>query len=188
MKASFPHRLVGLAVAVAVALAPAPLLAEQIAPPAPLGKPARTVYRQVMPDGSIVYSDKILKGAKLDETLHVEPMVEGTTWATESGRRPTIPPRNEPTPVARVPDTPALTLEQASAEVIRAEMLLEDARKKQEAGVEPLPGERTANAGGGSRLNDAYHARQKRLAEEVAIAEAALKKAAARRDALRGSR
>jgi hypothetical protein len=61
-------------------------------------------------------------------------------------------------------------------------MFLEDARKRQEAGIEPLPGERTGIRSGGSRLNEAYEARQKLLAREVIYAEALLKKAIEDRD------
>ena len=166
--------------------------AAELAPPAPLEKPPNKVYRQVMPDGRIVYSDRLLKGAKLDEPLAVEPPVKGTPSAIGNSRRPELPPRSEQTPVARVPSAPQegtrKTFDDANADVIRAEMLLEDARKRREAGVEPLPGERTGNASGGSRLNEAYHARQARLAEEVAIAENVLKKSIAEREVLRGAR
>lgn len=151
-----------------------------------------TVYRQVMPDGRIVYADKVLKGGKLDETITVEPPIKGNPWTTASGKRPSIAPRDEPTPVSRVNSAPPLgrqkTIEEANSDVIRAEMLLEDAQKRRKAGIEPLPGERTANAGGGSRLNDAYWARQQRLEKDVAQAEAALKRASAERDALRKAR
>ena len=75
--------------------------------------------------------------------------------------------------------------EQADASVIRAEMLLEDAKRKQEDGVAPLPGERTGNADGTSRLNETYQARQKLLAKGVANAEANFKKAQADQAALR---
>lgn len=156
------------------------------------GGEGTTVYRQVMPDGRIVYSDKVLKGGKLDETITVEPPIKGNPWTTASGRRPSVAPRDEPTPVSRINSAPPLgrqkTLDEANSDVIRAEMLLEDAQKRRKAGIEPLPGERTANAGGGSRLNESYWARQQRLEKEVAQAEAALKRASAERDALRKAR
>ena len=181
-----------LRIAKALLILPVLSYAAELAPPAPLEKPPNKVYRQVMPDGRIVYSDRLLKGAKLDETLAVEPPVKGTPSVTGSSRRPGLPPRSEPTPVARVPSIPQenkrKTFDDANADVVHAEMLLEDARKRQEAGVEPLPGERTGNVSGGSRLNEAYHARQKRLAEEVAIAESVLKKSIEEREVLRSAR
>ncbi|HYD95008.1 MAG TPA: DUF4124 domain-containing protein [Noviherbaspirillum sp.] len=180
----------GLAAGV-LAVFPAHGIAENLPAPAPLGKPASTVYRLVMPDGRIVYSDKPLKGGKVDETLTVDPPEKGTPSAVGSGSRPPLPPRSEVTPVMRVPSVASpkpRSADDAEADVIRAEMLLDDARKRREAGAEPLPGERTGTATGGSRLNDAYHARQKRLAEEVAVAENVLKKAIEARDTLRNGR
>ncbi|HEX5091839.1 MAG TPA: hypothetical protein VFV84_04025, partial [Burkholderiales bacterium] len=50
------------------------------------------------------------------------------------------------------------------------EARLELARKQLADGKEPQAGERTGTAGGGSRLNDQYWARQK--ANEAAVAKA----------------
>ena len=181
----FFHRLcAGLALLACSTLA----LGEDLARPAPIGKPAKQVYRYVMPDGKIVYSDKPVKGGKIDETITVDPAETGATGTTESSSRPVVPPRSERTPVNRVTTIPVpgkqRTPADADADVARAEMLLEDVRKRREAGVEALPGERTGNTAGGSRLNEAYQARQRRLEEELAEAEAVLKKAVAERDAL----
>jgi hypothetical protein len=139
-----------------------------------------------MPDGKIVYSDKLIKGAKVDETLAPDPAAN--TWKSESGKRPVVPPRVERTPVNKVPSIAATDkrrgYEDANADVLKAEMLLEDARKRQQAGIEPLPGERTGNASGGSRLNEHYQARQQKLKEDVAEAEAMLGRARTERTAL----
>ncbi len=184
MEPPFPRRSAGYVLLFCTILA----FATELPRPTPIGKPAKEIYRYVMPDGQIVYSDKPIKGGKLDETITVDPPIAGAT-TNEFRNRPVIPPRNERTRITRVIVIPMhgepKTLVEADAEVYRAEMLLDDARKRQEAGVEPLPGERTGNAGGGSRLNDIYKARQRRLAEEVAEAEAVLRSAIAERDALR---
>jgi hypothetical protein len=176
--------------ALVLALTPAAVPAEEIARPEPIGKPATRVYRQVMPDGRVIYSDKLVKGARVDETIIVEPPAKSTP--TPPAKPPATPPVAAPSPVAPVSVIPApgrpRTLDDATADVIRAELLLEDARKRMEAGAEPLPGERIGTASGGSRLSDDYHARQKRLAEEVAVAENVLKKSMAERDALRDGR
>lgn len=160
--------------------------------PEPIGKPSMKAYRQILPDGRIVYSDKRVEGAKIDETITVDPPIKGNVWTTESGRRPAIPPQTKKTPVNRVAAIPKpgtqKTLDDANADVTHAEMLLEDAKKRQQAGVEPLPGERTGTVSGKSRLNDAYKARQHTLAQAVADAEATLKKAVAERNALQGKR
>ncbi|OGB26669.1 MAG: hypothetical protein A3I66_03765 [Burkholderiales bacterium RIFCSPLOWO2_02_FULL_57_36] len=47
---------------------------------APDGAGATTIYRQIMPDGRIVYSDTITKGVKIDRILSV-PHVENRTAA-----------------------------------------------------------------------------------------------------------
>lgn len=157
-----------------------------ITAPAKIGKPAERVYRQVLPDGKILYSDKLVKGAKLDETLAPDPAAN--SWKSESGKPPAVPPRVERTPVNKVPSIASLdrrrSVQDADGDVIKAEMLLEDAKKRQQAGIEPLPGERTGNAGGGSRLNEHYQARQQRLREDVAEAEAMLRRARTERTAL----
>jgi hypothetical protein len=177
-------------------LALAPLIAQsaeelQLTAPASIGKPASRVYRQVMPDGKIVYSDKHIKGAKIDETIVPDP-ASMNTWKSETGKRPVVPPRVESTPVAKLPPVASVStrksVDEANANVMKAEMLLEDAKKKRQSGVEPLPGERTGNANGGSRLNELYKARQMALEQEVAEAEAMLKKTIRERDALQGSR
>ncbi|RJF99281.1 hypothetical protein [Noviherbaspirillum saxi] len=176
----------------ALLLASIPLLAvaQELTAPATIGKPASKVYRQVMPDGKIIYSDKPVKGAKIDETIIPDP-ANVNTWKSETGKRPVVPPRVESTPVTKTPPLAAASKrkseDEANTNVIKAEMLLEDARKKQRNGVEPLPGERTGNASGGSRLNEIYNARQLALQRDVVQAEAMLKKAIRERDALQGT-
>jgi hypothetical protein len=142
-----------------------------------------------MPDGRVVYSDKALKGAKIDHTIKVEPAIKGNLWTAEAGPKPVAAPQVERTPIKRV-NTPSgsgtkKTLDEATSDVIRAEMLLEDAKKRQQAGVEPLPGERSGNASGGSRLNEAYQARQQELAKDITEAEAGVRKAQSDRDVVR---
>jgi hypothetical protein len=157
--------------------------------PAPSSGGAETIYRQVMPDGRVVYSDRTLPGARIDHTIKVERPIKGNVWTVESGSNPVAPLRGERTPVKRVAVTPEpakkRSLDEATAEVIRAEMLLEDAKRQQEAGVEPLPGERIGNAPGETRLSEAYHQRQKLLAKYVSYAEAALSKAIQDRNQIR---
>jgi hypothetical protein len=171
-----------------VALVISPLsFAAELTATTPLGEPAGKIYRQVMPDGRIVYSDEPIKGARIDDTITPDPAVEGKLWKAEGGKRPTVPPRTERTPISRVPPPASdgrRSLDDANTDVIRAEMLLEDARKRQEAGVEPLPGERTGLVSGKSRLNEHYNERQRALAEDVAEAEAMLKKAQSSRRGL----
>lgn len=157
-----------------------------------IGKATSTVYRHVMPDGRIVYSDKILKSGKVKETIVIDPPIEGNAWATGSNKRPDIPPQVKNTPVNQVtsianPDRRRTTSD-IEADIVKAEMLLEDAKKEKEAGVEPLPGERTGTVSGNSRLNEAYWERQQALTEQVEKAQTMLENVRSERSALQAVR
>lgn len=185
MKTAFIARTLGMGLATLYIVSAA--LAQNVVKTLPDGGGATTVYRQTLPDGSVVYTDKPVKGAKIDHTVTVEPLIKGNARASSSGGKPAAFDEASATPVKQV-NTPLYprrkTYDEANSAVIRAEMLLEDAKKRQQAGIEPLPGERTGNANGTSRLNEAYKERQARLAKDVADAEAALKRAVAQRDAV----
>ncbi|GAB3554356.1 hypothetical protein GCM10027343_42300 [Noviherbaspirillum agri] len=177
------------ALVLVAAVFPTFALSQQLPKPEPLGDPATKVYRQVTSDGRIVYSDKPIPGAKIDETIVPDP--ETNVWTPETGKPPVVPPRAERTSVSKVPSIPApgkvRTLGDADADVIRAEMMLEDAKKRQEEGVEPLPGERSGLVTGKSRLNEAYWERQRALAQETAEAESMVRKARNERESIRVS-
>lgn len=153
-----------------------PAAAQQIVAPQPLGEPATTVYRQVTTDGRIVYSDRRQPGAKVEQTLQVELPPQGGMWSVEGGKRVPEAHRVERTPVKQVASIPPpgqhKTPDEVHSEVIRAEMLLEDARRKRDAAHSPLPEEL-----GDTGPDSAYAERQRKLAREVAQAEAALEQA-----------
>ena len=180
------------ATVLAFAILPLPGMAQESKATPSIGKPASTVYRHVMPDGRIVYSDTMLKSGKVDETIVIDPAIDGNPWAGGSSKRPQIAPQVKNTPVNRVPSIPALDQPRVGADVesdvVKAEMLLEDAKKKKDAGVEPFPGERTGTVSGFSRLNEAYWARQEELADQVKEAEAMLENARAERRSLQAVR
>lgn len=73
----------------------------------------------------------------------------------------------------------------ADDDVRAAERKLAAAKATLDAGREPLPGERTGLAGGGSRLNASYWERQRQLETVVADAQAQLDRAVAGRNAAR---
>ena len=60
--------------------------------------------------------------------------------------------------------------QQAQSALTDARAQLAAAERQLRNGKEPLPGERTGNVGGGSRLNESYWARQQ--ANEAAVAGA----------------
>jgi len=162
----------------------APAAAQQVVSPQPLGEPATIVYRQVTPDGRIVYSDERQRGAKVEQTLRVELPPRGGTWSVEGGMHAPAAPRIARTPIKQVASIPppdrSKTPDEARSEVIRAEMLLEDARRRRDAEHAPRLEEL-----GETGPDSAYAERQRRLEREVAQAEEALGQARAELEAAR---
>ncbi|MGI4847892.1 MAG: hypothetical protein ACRYGK_07115 [Janthinobacterium lividum] len=156
------------------------------APPVPAA--ASTVYRQVLPNGGTVYSDQPLKGAKVEKALTIAPLIKGNGWTTDTS---TVPGNayGEPMPIRRRSNNSEpgaqRTREDAQADVMRAEMLLEDAKRRLSSGEEPLPGERTGTVSGKSRLNQQYQARQESLERDVDRAESNLQQAITERNNIR---
>ena len=134
---------------------------------------AQTVYRYVTPDGRTIFSDQPVPGAKLQGTVAPPAPVSNAPAPVESrAATPNQPPG----------DTRQQRMRDATAEVDAATLALAQARAALEAGKEPLPGERTGTAGGGSRLNDEYWARQAQNEQAVAKAQARLDQAVAARN------
>jgi hypothetical protein len=140
---------------------------------------AQKAYRYVYPDGRVVYSDKPVPGARLQGEVAAPPP-------------PTVapaPPGGASGAQKAAGEDPAATrvnrLAKADEEVRAAEEALNQARLRQIAGREPLPGERTGTVSGKSRLNEGYEERQRALEKEVTDAEARLDRAVAARNAVR---
>jgi len=190
---------------------------------------AQMAYRNVFPDGRVVYSDRPLAGAEQQSTIAPPPpgaaatapapapaaasapnpapaSAEGPAAAVPGARWPPPPDAAQPMPVAATAPAPALEpaapvagrepaaqpapdriamLATASEDVRAAERYLAAANATLEAGREPLPGERTGLARGGSRLNEKYWERQRQLEASVADAQARLGRAVAERNAAR---
>jgi len=130
---------------------------------------AQTVYRYLTPDGRTIFSDQPVPGAKLQGTVAPPAPPSGAPAPAPSGAPAAAP-------AERPGEARTQRLRAATAEVEAATQALAQARAQLNAGKEPLPGERTGTAGGGSRLNDSYWARQ-------AVNEQAVKDAQARLDA-----
>jgi hypothetical protein len=127
---------------------------------------AQQVFKYVMPNGQVVYSDKPVPGGRLMDELAPPP--------------PPAQNLNAPAPAApNAAQRDALRerlgeresqFQQAQANLNDARANLAAAERQLAEGKEPLPGERTGNVGGGSRLNESYWARQQ--ANEAAVAAA----------------
>jgi hypothetical protein len=174
---------------------------------------AQMAYRNVFPDGRVVYSDRPLAGAEQQSTIapppptaSPAPVADPPAAAVPGARWPPPPDAAQPMPVAATAPAPALEpaapvagkepaaqpapdriamLATASEDVRAAERYLAAANATLEAGREPLPGERTGLARGGSRLNEKYWERQRQLEASVADAQARLARAVAERNAAR---
>ena len=121
------------------------------------------VYKSTMPDGKVVYAEKPAPGASRVEKMEPPPAKTGVSGLTQEEKM-----RAEQLGQRRAA---------AAAEAAQSRKSVDDARKQLEqaeaarnAGKEPLPGERQGIAGGGSRLTEAYFARQKALEDAVAAA------------------
>ena len=161
-----------------VAFGVSPVGAQPVITPGPLPDPPTVLYRQIMPDGRIVYSDQRKPGARVDHTLNVDLPPPGSTWSVNGNPRPPAKQEIRATPVQQVATIPSSggprTVDEAAAELIRAEMLLEDARRKRDAAHAPRLEEL-----GDIGPRSAYAERQRALAREIAQAEAGVDKAKA---------
>jgi len=140
---------------------------------------AETVYKYRRADGSTLYSGVPLRGAKLIgrfELVPVPPPAKAGAAGTERGAA------KDPDEFARrrVQD-----LDAADAAIKAAEQSLQEALERQQAGVEPLAGERRGNVGGRSRLMPDYFERQRALAAAVDAARARLDEAYRQRNQVR---
>jgi hypothetical protein len=136
--------------------------------------PAQTIFKYRTPDGRIVYSDKRVPGATLEEEFDRAPAPDpAAAAAQEQAARARAQAVNERA-AERVRALDAVT-----AEIAAATSALERGQQALEAGREPREGERIGTFGGRARLNDEYWARQ--AANEYAIAEAEARLARARR-------
>ncbi len=121
------------------------------------------------------------------------PAVPGARWPPPPDATPPMAVRDAapaPAPERATAPAPAATdriaaFAAADDEVRAAERSLAAAKANLAAGEEPLPGERTGLARGGSRRNEAYWDRQAQLKKAVTEAQGRLDRAIAERNALR---
>ena len=146
---------------------------------APRWAAADTVYKYQRPDGSTLYSDVPLRGAKLIGRFELVPVPPPARAAPARSARGAA---RDPDELARrrVED-----LDAADAAIKAAEQSLQEALERQQAAVEPLAGERRGNVGGRSRLTPDYFERQRALAAAVDAARARLDEAFRQRNELR---
>ena len=130
----------------------------------------QSVFKSTMPDGKVVYAEKPVPGAaKVDKIETPTPKTGVTGLTPEEKNRANQLARD------RAAANAAAASGQKGAEDARRQ--LKQAEAARDGGKEPLPNERIGLAGGGSRLNDAYFARQRSLEEAVQAARKRLAEA-----------
>jgi hypothetical protein len=113
---------------------------------------AQVVYKSTLPDGRVVYGDKPDPAA-----VKVEESIPDTSRRGLGGSTPREAEALQQMEKARA------ARESADARVQAAYRALQEAEAARDGGKEPLPSERIGTAGGGSRLNESYEARQRQL-------------------------
>src|SRR5689334_9790700 len=127
---------------------------------------AQTVYKSTLPDGRVIYGDKPDPAA-----AKVEQSVPDTSNRGIGGTTP------REAEALRDMGSARAARESSDERVRAAQKALQEAEAARAAGKEPLPGERIGTAGGGSRLNEAYDARQRSLDDAVERARRDLEQA-----------
>jgi len=128
---------------------------------------AQTVYKQQLPDGRTVYSDKVQPHAKVEKALTTSELTVVAPLATSKEIQANDAQRN--------------------AQAVRRDLLwrernlaqgeLDAARMAKAGGEEPGPGDRIGTVSHRSRLSDAYWARQDALRSAVDSAQRRLERA-----------
>jgi hypothetical protein len=122
------------------------------------------VIKSTMPDGKIVYGEKPAPGAAKVETIEVPPAKTGVSTALTQEEKARAAALSKERALATAREA------QQQDRLAEARKAVTDAEAALAKGKEPLPGERIGLAGGGSRLSEAYFARQKSLEDAVAAA------------------
>jgi hypothetical protein len=139
---------------------------------------AQTIYKYERPDGSLVYSDEPIRGARLIERFPAGPAAPVAT------REQPAPPASDARQRADArADSSTSALDAADAEVRAAQKAVDDARERLQQGIEPQPGERAGNVDGKtSRLTEDYFARMKQLEQDLRAATERLDRAYQKRN------
>lgn len=138
---------------------------------------AQTTYKSTMPDGKVIYGDKPIPGAsKVQEISVAAPLLGTPAPSAPAGQQPSDRRHAKPAGQQRDAAQPNEGAERGTRaqKIAEAEEALRRAEEAKRNGEEPLPGERSGVAGGGSRLNEDYFERQKKLEDDATRARQAL--------------
>ena len=124
----------------------------------------QTIYRSTMPDGRTVLSDRPTPGAIKVQEFYVRPSAPDAPRSADARPAPQTP---QDTGTASSSKSRDAELDAAITVLRKTEDTLRTAEAARAPAEEPLENERQGMAGGGSRLNEAYFARQKALADAI---------------------
>lgn len=143
---------------------------------------AETIYRSISMDGEVTYSSQPVPGAREYKAIEMESL------SPEQRRAGLLLLQQEKSLSAKVDAQLQLREKEwrlADREIIAAQNGLANAESALQNGRAPLPGERSANVGGGSRLTEAYFQRIRSMEARVEQAKQRLDQAYAARNALK---
>lgn len=146
---------------------------------------AQTLYKQVRPDGSIIYSDKPVPGTEILDMRDIPPPPPPPPAGEQQVRPQSQPGVGSASEGKPKTESTRSAWDAANDEVLAAQKALDDAKRQRDEGQEPKPGERLGTAKGGSRLSEAYEERLRALDHAVTDAEARLQRAYEARSAAR---
>jgi len=141
------------------------------------------VYKNVMPDGSVVYSDKPMKGAGKSSAMDVPPPPTEADKA-KAAKRAQEDQRERDALNQRLEER-RTKLNEADERVTRARQSLASAEAALQQGQTPLPGEMKGNVGPNARPSEAYRERIANLERNVETAKKELSDALRARDQAR---
>lgn len=144
---------------------------------------AQPLYKNVMPDGRVIYADKPLPGAQESRALDVPPP-PSQAERDAALKRAEAEKRKRTELEGRIEER-RKAFDEADARVAKARKALEDARAALETGRDPQPGEMRANVGGGARPSEEYLKRIADLERNVESAQKELDDALRARNAAR---
>ena len=122
---------------------------------------AQKMYKSVMPDGRVVYSEKPTPGAKSVDTIEAPPPQSGVSVVTPQEKQRADQLKRQSAQQAK----------SSSSALDDARKQLKEAEAAREAAKESREGERIGTVKGGARLTDDYFARQKQADEAVEAAK-----------------